>query len=136
MLWEVWIKKNDIINDIKGSEQSQEIITQEVPVVPMIEEKTENELIDLTLKKNDKIEEQADKIIDLFFDGLERGTDRTHSSKEQMLEALKVKLEINKTIVEMAKIKKKGNASVGVLINTVPQQQTGINLDNIRKAME
>jgi hypothetical protein len=128
---------DDILNEIK-EEESKDVVTTEASSPPeIIPTKNEDELIDLTLKKNEVLEGQADKIVDLFFDGLERGTDRTHSSKEQMLEALKIKLEINKSIIEMAKLKKKtAGAGVGIIINQIPTVQTGIDLENIKKAVE
>lgn len=127
---------NDIINEIVVNENTQIEEKEETPLV--VVEKTDDELMNITIDKNDKLEKQLDTVVDLFLDGLARGTDHSHSSKEQLLEALKTKLELNKTFIEMAKLKNKKNTGgqVGIMINTIPQAQSGISIENIRNAMD
>lgn len=114
-----------------------EVIKEKEETLPVTTEpKTDDELINITLQKNDEVENLANKAFELFFQELQRGTDRSSASKEQMLEALKVRVELNKTIVELAKLKKKQENKVGVLINTMSPTQAGIDMRKIQEEFE
>lgn len=113
-----------------------EIKKEKITDLNTVPVKTEDDLIELTIEKNKKIEEQADAAFQMFFDPIARETDRSQASKEMMVEALKVKVELNKLLVEMAKIKKKSiDPKVGIQINTVSPLQAGIDLAKIKEAM-
>lgn len=125
-----------LLDEINAPEENNEVVVAEENKLAIVEAHTDDSLIDLTLKKNETLEAQADAAFQLFFDPLARGTDHAAESKIQMLEALKVKVELNKMLVEMAKIKKKSvDPKVGIQINTVSPLQAGIDLAKIKEAM-
>lgn len=130
---------DEILAEVEASQENKEItvLPEENKEIAEIPQRTEDELLDISIKKNDTLEAQLDNVFNMFYTDLARGTDRSQASKEQMMEALKTKLEINKLVVEMAKIKMKkvpeGN-KLGVIINTVPN--SGINMDNIKNSLE
>jgi hypothetical protein len=130
------IQIDNIIAEISSTQQ---VVVKEEPTTAVKRTFTEEEkytddtLINMTLKKNDEVEDMANRAFDLFYQGLSRNTDHTSSSKEQMLEALKVRVELNKTMVELAKLKKKQESSIGVLINAVSPSQAGIDMRKIQE---
>lgn len=129
---------DDILRQIEDNPSQEAIIITdtEVVTIPARVPKTEDDLVDLTLEKNKSIEEQADAAFQVFFDPIARGTDHSQASKEQMLEALKVKVELTKNLVELAKLKKKSiDPKVGIQINTVSPLQAGIDIEKIKEAM-
>lgn len=77
------------------------------------------------------------KIIhELFYHDLALGKDHSESSKIALLEALKVRMESPKTLVELtkalAKLQSAANKSqVGIQINTQSGESVGINLDKL-----
>jgi hypothetical protein len=126
---------DDILKELEP--QTTDIVPIEDALPVEVIPKTEDDLINIALDKNENLEEQLNDVVDIFMEGLERGTDRSHSSKEQLIEALKTKLEINKMLIEMAKIKnKKAGDKIGVMISTVSPTQSGINITNIKSAMD
>lgn len=128
---------NDILKELETENKDIVEVPQNTPPA-VVETKTEDELINIALEKNENLEGQLNAAVDVFMDGLTRGTDRSHSSKEQLIEALKTKLEINKTLLEMAKIKNKKNTGdkIGVMIQTVSPTQSGINIANIKNSLD
>lgn len=132
----------DILNEIDLNNPQEVVVpinlmedskTKEVSI-PSV--KTEDDLIELTLGKNEKVEQQADDAFQMFFDLISRNLDHSEASKNNMLEALKVKVELNKLVVEMAKIKKKNtDPKLGIMINTMSPMQAGINLEKIKEAL-
>jgi len=131
---------DDIIAEVASSmeQTTTSVVVKEEKHSAIVEEEihTDDTLISLALRKNDELEDMANKAFDMFYGNLSRNTDHTSSSKEQMLEALKVRVELNKTIVELAKLKKKQDSSIGVLINTVSPTQAGIDMRKIQEEYE
>lgn len=128
------IKEDDIDFLIQEVTENlpEKVEEKETEPIEVPDVKTEDELIDLTIQKNLEVESKADLAFNMFFDNLSRNLDHTSSSKEQMLEALKVRVELNKTLVELAKLKKKRDAATGVFINTVSPGEAGINIRKIQ----
>jgi phosphatidate phosphatase PAH1 len=127
---------DDLINEVSQQLENQIAQSSQTEITKKTDIIDEDALVDIALTKNDEIEKMANDAFKLFYKNLSNQTDHSSSSKEQMLEALKVRVELNKTLVEMAKVKKKQQAGVGVLINTVPQSQVGIDLDKLRNTYE
>lgn len=79
------------------------------------------------------------KIIhELFYHDLVLGKDHSESSKIALLEALKVRMESPKTLVELAKALAKlqsaaNKSQVGIQINTQNGEQVGINLEALKE---
>lgn len=129
---------DDILSSLEEEKPDKEIsILEKKKEIAITTIRSEDDLIDLSIKKSDNLEIQADKVFEMFYDTIAKGTDRSSASKEQMLEALKIKLEINKSIIEAAKVKKKETASnkLGIMINTMKGEQAGIDIDSIMNSI-
>ena len=80
----------------------------------------------------------AKTIHELFYHDLVLGRDHSESSKIALLEALKVRMESPKTLVELAKALAKlqsaaNKSQVGIQINTQNGEQVGINLEALKE---
>lgn len=80
----------------------------------------------------------AKTIHELFYHDLVLGKDHSESSKIALLEALKVRMESPKTLVELAKALAKlqsaaNKSQVGIQINTQNGEQVGINLEALKE---
>ena len=80
----------------------------------------------------------AKTIHELFYHDLCLGKDHSESSKIALLEALKVRMESPKTLVELAKALAKlqsaaNKSQVGIQINTQNGEQVGINLEALKE---
>lgn len=121
------------------AEINKEIMNQEEKEVTVKEDVTSFESIATkVLDRLNGVDDTANKIHELFYHDLALGKDHSESSKVALLEALKVKMETPKTLVELAKalakIQSAKESKVGIQINTQPGEAFGINLDNLKNA--
>ena len=83
------------------------------------------------------VDDTARTIHELFYHDLVLGKDRSESSKVALLEALKVRMESPKTLVELtkalAKLQTANKSQVGIQINTQTGEDVGINLKALKE---
>lgn len=83
------------------------------------------------------VDDTARIIHELFYHDLALGRDRSESSKVALLEALKVRMESPKTLVELtkalAKLQTANKSQVGIQINTQTGEDVGINLKALKE---
>jgi len=83
------------------------------------------------------VDDTARIIHELFYHDLALGKDRSESSKVALLEALKVRMESPKTLVELtkalAKLQTANKSQVGIQINTQTGEDVGINLNALKE---
>lgn len=126
---------DDLLQEVNDSEEetSTEITqSQSKEVDASDEEEIANKLVEMTLDDRSK----ADKLFDLFYDDLAVGQDRSTSSKETIARALELKIDAGKNLIELLKIKDKRKDGNNILINTVPSNKTGIDLNNIKENLD
>lgn len=90
------------------------------------------------LDRLNNVDDTAKIIHELFYHDLALGKDHSESSKIALLEALKVRMESPKTLVELAKALAKlqsaaTKSQVGIQINTQNGEQVGINLEALKE---
>lgn len=83
------------------------------------------------------VDDTARIIHELFYHDLALGKDRSESSKVALLEALKIRMESPKTLVELtkalAKLQTANKSQVGIQINTQSGEDVGINLNALKE---
>lgn len=83
------------------------------------------------------VDDTAKTIHELFYHDLVLGKDHSESSKVALLEALKVRMESPKTLVELtkalAKLQTANKSQVGIQINTQTGEDVGINLNALKE---
>lgn len=118
------------------SEINKEIISSESKEVTVKEETSFESLATKVLERLAGVDKTADLIHELFYNDLALKRDHSESSKIALLEALKVKMETPKTLVELAKalakLQSAKDAKVGIQINTFKGEDIGINLSQLK----
>ncbi len=111
--------------------------TKDVSVVKKEDATSFESIATKVLEKLGGVDDVADKIHELFYHDLALGKDHSESSKIALLEALKVKMETPKTMVELAKalakIQSAKETKVGIQINTQPGEGLGIDLSKLKE---
>lgn len=112
-------------------------VTEEKDLIKKEDLTSFDTLASKVLDRVNDVDDTARQIHELFYHDLALGKDHSESSKVALLEALKVRMESPKTIVELAKALAKiqsasSKGQVGIQINTQSGEAVGINLNNLR----
>lgn len=96
-------------------------------------EQVEQALIDQTIEDRKK----ADKIFELFYADLGFKKDRSQASKEAINKSLELKIMASRNLIELLKLKRESTKNaMGIFINTVSKNKTGIDLSRIQEELD
>lgn len=115
--------------------------TKEIKTIEDVEkqETTIEDLTQVALNQLNKVDKNTDEIYDLFYKNILLGKDRTDVSKQSLVESQRIKVELINALTGLANAKAKleiakskvSTGNVGIFVDTMNQNQAGINLHNL-----
>jgi len=124
---------DDLINELEIENiETKELKTTESNDVEEVDVTENEELMQEVFNMTIEDRQKADDAYNIFAPVISQGKDHTTASKEAMMKAIELKIASAHNIIEMMKLNKKGEPSVGIFMNNmIGEKKAGINIKNI-----